>query len=60
MGQNAAFSERPDSMPEDVVQRRDGTDAEKVAVNNLLQKMDEYLVHEVYPKVDYEPGLSRW
>jgi hypothetical protein len=60
MDQDTGLSDAADYMPESVVQRRDGSDAEKAAVNVVLQKMREYLIHEVYPIEDYKQNLPRW
>jgi hypothetical protein len=43
-----------------VIQRVDGSEAEKKAVKNVMQKMYEYFISEVYSKADYEQILSRW
>lgn len=60
MDQNTGFLDAADFMPDSVIQRRDGSDAEKAAVNVVLQKMYEYLIHEVYPMEDYKQILPRW
>mmetsp|Transcript_17099 Transcript_17099/g.28398 ORF Transcript_17099/g.28398 Transcript_17099/m.28398 type:complete len:144 (-) Transcript_17099:157-588(-) len=40
-------------------QRVDGTTTEKEAVKNVLQRMDDYMIHEVMSKVDYESVRQR-
>jgi len=40
-------------MSQGVMQRIDGSDAEKIAVKQLLQQMDEYFVNEVFAKPEY-------
>lgn len=60
MDENTGFLDASDSLPDSVTQRRDGSDAEKAAVNVVLQKMNEYLIHEVYSVKDYKQKLPRW
>jgi hypothetical protein len=43
-----------------VVQRIDGSDAEKTAVKEILKKMDDYFVHEVFSKPEHEIARGRW
>ncbi|KAI2502482.1 ShK toxin domain [Fragilaria crotonensis] len=59
MNEKTGFLDASDSLPDSVIQRRDGSDAEKAAVNVVLQKMNEYLIHEVYPIKDYKQNLPR-
>lgn len=48
------------AMGRGVVQRIDGSDAEKSAVQEILKKMDDYFVHEVFSKSDFEIVRGRW
>lgn len=47
-------------MPTGTAQRIDGSEQEKQAVRKVLEKMDEYIIHEVMSKSVYEPFRSRW
>lgn len=43
-----------------VVQRIDGSEAERAAVKEILRKMDNYVVHEVLSKPEHEISRGRW
>lgn len=60
LDQNKAFMGTSNLISGGVVQRVDGSEAEKKAVKNVMQKMYEYFISEVYSKADYEQILSRW
>jgi hypothetical protein len=48
------------TMGRGVVQRIDGSETEKSAVKEILKKMDDYFVHEVFSKSDFEIVRGRW
>ena len=47
-------------MNQGVMQRIDGSDAEKIAVKQLLQQMDEYFLNEVFAKPEYARVRGKW
>ena len=47
-------------MPRGVAQRVDGSEAERIAVREVLKRMDDYFINEVMSNGDYEHVRSRW
>ena len=43
-----------------VQQRIDGSDAERLAVKEILDMMDDYFIHEVFGRQEYEVARGRW
>ena len=60
LGPNKAFMGTSNLVSGGVIQRVDGSEAEKKAVKTVMQKMHDYFINEVYSKAVYEPFLPRW
>ena len=60
LGPNKSFMGTSNLVSGGVIQRVDGSEAEKKAVKTVMQKMHDYFINEVYSKAVYEPFLPRW